>query len=65
MSLFLFRFTFIMLVLVLPLKCHEWSPAPILAWLRQEPQRYRRSECCFGVKSMAAPSVNLFLASTN
>jgi len=48
---------------LLPLECHEWSAAPISAYLRRGPRGCFGSECCTVVaRSMAAPRVKLSLA---
>ena len=41
---------------------HEWSAAPISAYLRRGPRGYFRSKCCIGGESVAAQRVNCFLA---
>jgi len=46
---------------VLLSECHDWSAAPISAYLRLGQRGYFRSECCIGGESIAAPRVNRFL----
>ena len=43
-------------VFVLLSECHEWSAAPISAFLRRGPRSCLRSECCTGGESMEAAS---------
>jgi len=45
------RFSPIYTRFLLPLECHEWSAAPISAYLRRGPRGYFGRECCTGGES--------------